>query len=154
MDNINKSKKDIKSSIITGVTTGISIGFLIPLFISMSLGTGNYEPCTPALVKFAGNEINAVIIQVIATALLGVSFSVSNIIYDVEKWSLFRQSLTYFLINGIVIKWVALVCRWTEFTISSTISFLLIYTIIFFIIWTILYIFNYINIRNMNRKLR
>ena len=101
-----------------------------------------------------GSEVNAVILQVICTAILGASFGITSTVYMIEKWSLLRQVLIYFLINGVVINIVAVICRWIDFTILSLISFLIQYVIIFLIIWFVMYLVNYKNIRQINSKIK
>ena len=100
----NEIKKQMLIRGFGAMPTGIAVGFLIPLVISIVRGSGQYIACSPALSQTMGSEVNGVILQVICTALLGASFGLTSTVYMVEHWSLFRQALTYFLINGVVIK--------------------------------------------------
>ena len=84
----------------------------------------------------------------------GSIIGITSTVYMIEKWSLLRQVLIYFLINGVVINIVAVICRWIDFTILSLISFLIQYVIIFLIIWFVMYLVNYKNIRQINSKIK
>ena len=150
----NEIKKQMLIRGFGSMPTGIAVGFLIPLVISIVRGSGQYIACSPALSQAMGSEVNGVILQVICTALLGASFGLTSTVYMVEHWSLFRQALTYFLINGVVIKIVAIICKWVDFSILSVIGFLIQYAIAFVIIWFIIYLVNYKNIRDMNSKIK
>lgn len=147
-------KKEVALRLSVSVPGGIAIGFVVPLIISIIRGSGDYIPCTPALVELAGSEINAVIIQMVCSAFIGVASGVGSLIYEIENWSLFRQTATYFLLNGAAINITALTCRWMDFSILSTIVFLIQYAVIFFIIWFIIYAVNYHNIKKMNSKIK
>lgn len=150
----NEIKKQMLIRGFASIPTGIAVGFLIPLVISIVRGSGQYIACSPALSQATGSEVNGVILQVICTALLGASFGLTSTVYMVEHWSLFRQALTYFLINGVVIKIVAIICKWVDFSVLSVIGFLIQYAIAFVIIWFIIYLVNYKNIRDMNSKIK
>ena len=65
-------KKELVSRIVSGLLGGIVICYLITIGISISLGNGNFYPCVPSLIKQFGNEITAVIVQTILSALLGL----------------------------------------------------------------------------------
>ena len=150
----NEIKKQMLIRGIGAIPSGIAIGFLIPLAISISRGSHQYIVCSSSLSQAMGSEVNAVILQVICTAILGASFGITSTVYMIEKWSLLRQVLIYFLINGVVMNIVAVICRWIDFTILSVISFLIQYVIVFLIIWFVIYLVNYKNIRQINSKIK
>lgn len=91
-------KKELVSRIVSGVLGGIVICYLITIGISISLGDGNFYPCVPSLIKQFGNEITAVIVQTILSALLGAGFAVSSLIWEKDDWSLLKQTSVYFAI--------------------------------------------------------
>lgn len=91
-------KKELISRIAVGLLGGIVICYLITIGISISLGNGIFYPCVPSLVKRFGNEITAVIVQTILSAVLGAGFAGSSLIWEKDDWSILKQTSIYFAI--------------------------------------------------------
>lgn len=130
-----------------GIPTGITIGYLITVFSSLIWGKGYYSPCVPELITIMGNEINAVILQMVLCALLGAVFAASSIIWEMEYWSIAKQTGIYFLIVSIVMMPTAWFLHWMEHTITGFLSYLGIFTTIFIFIWLTQFLINLHNIK-------
>lgn len=102
-------KKELVSRIVSGLLGGIVICYLITIGISISLGNCNFYPCVPSLIKQFGNEITAVIVQTILSALLGAGFAASSLIWEKDDWSLLKQTSVYFAIVTVLMMTVAYV---------------------------------------------
>lgn len=63
-----------------GLLGGVVISYFITLGISLVIGDGNYHPCVPSLIERFGNEVTAVIVQSVLSAILGAGFSGCSII--------------------------------------------------------------------------
>lgn len=96
-------KKKIILRGLFGLPVGIAIGFVITLLISICIGDGSFYPVTPELIQTTGNELNAVILQTILCAILGVGFAMASVIWEIDSWSIAKQSGVYFLIISVVI---------------------------------------------------
>ena len=112
-------KKELVSRIVGGLLGGIVICYLITIGISISLGDGNFYPCVPSLVKRFGNEITAVIVQTILSALLGAGFAGSSLIWEKDEWSILKQTSIYFAIVTVLMMTVAYVCEWMEHSVKG-----------------------------------
>lgn len=132
-------KKKIVSRILPGFLSGVSIGYFISIIFSMIFAKGYYSPCVPSFVDSLGNEITAVLLQTLLTGVLGVTFSVSQLIWELEHWSLFRQSATYLLITSIVMLPTAFILQWMEHSLIGFLSYASIFVFIFLFIWLIQY---------------
>lgn len=150
----NNSTKNIIQRALFGFPTGIAIGYVISIIISLTFGNGTYSPCTPLLIKSMRNEINAVIFQTILTGLLGSVFSSASLIWDIEEFSLLKQTLYFFLITSITMMIIAYLLKWVAPTILSLLSFLLSFIIIFAIIWLIQYLMWREKIKKLNDKIK
>ena len=84
-------KKIIKRSLL-GFPLGITMGYLITILISLGWANGYYSPCVPELISLMGNEINAVIFQTILCGILGVGFAASSVIWEMDSWSIVKQT--------------------------------------------------------------
>ena len=81
-------KKKIIMRGLFGLPTGIAIGFVITLIISACIGNGSFYPVTPELIDTMGNELNAVILQTVLCAIMGVGFAAASVIWELDSWSL------------------------------------------------------------------
>ena len=81
-----------------GFPLGIAIGFVITVIISMCIGDGSFYPVTPELIDTMKNELNAVILQTILCGILGTGFAMASVIWEIDSWSLAKQSGIYFSI--------------------------------------------------------
>lgn len=137
-----------------GAPIGITIGYLITIFTSLGWGNGYYSPCVPELIPVMGNEICAVIVQMILCALLGIAFAASSVIWEMEYWSIAKQTGIYFFITSIVMMPTAWFLHWMEHTITGFLSYLGIFAMIFIFIWLTQYFINMRNIKKINAKLK
>lgn len=136
-----------------GMLIGVSIGYLITIVLSLCWGHGYYSACVPQLIDIMGSEISAVILQTVLCALLGAAFAASSVIWEIESWSIFKQSGLYFLITSVVMMPIAYLLYWMEHSIIGFVKYFGIFTFIFIIVWLIQYLMMKINIKKINEKL-
>ena len=136
-----------------GIPLGIAIGFMISLFVSLGMGTGDYYGTRPELIAEMGSELNAVLLQTGVSALVGMAFSAASVIWQLEDWSLAKQTGIYFLVTALVMLPVAWFARWTERSLLGIVIYFGIFVIIFFIMWGIQYLIWRQKIKKMNQKL-
>ena len=94
-------KKIVKRSLL-GFPLGIAMGYLITILISLGWANGYYSPCVPELISLMGNEINAVILQTILCGILGAGFAASSVIWEMDSWSIVKQTGIYFSIISVI----------------------------------------------------
>jgi uncharacterized membrane protein len=128
-------KKQIISRGIQGIPMGITIGYLITVFSSLGWADGHYVPCVPELAEQLGSQINAVILQTVLCAILGVVFGAASAIWEIEKWSIAKQTGVYFLIIAITMLPIAYIACWMEHTIVGFLIYFGIFFAIFIVIW-------------------
>ena len=146
-------KKKIILRSILGFPIGLAIGYLITIFISLLFADGYYSPCVPELISITGNEINAVILQAVLCGLLGMAFAASSVIWDMEDWSIVKQTGIYFTINSFIMMPIAYLTYWMEHSIKGFLCYFGIFTLIFVIIWIAQFIIGKHNVKNLNANL-
>lgn len=146
-------KKAILRGVI-GIPTGITMGYLITIFISLGWAQGYYIPCVPELIDVMGNEINAVILQTVLCALLGGASAVSSIIWEIEYWSIAKQTGIYFLSISVTMLPIAYFLYWMEHSMIGILSYFGIFVIIFILIWVIQYVIARGIVKKINSKLK
>ena len=85
-----------------GFPIGIAIGYVITICISLVWAGGYYSPCVPELAEALGSEIGAVALQALLCGLLGAGFAASSVIWEMESWSIARQTGVYFFIISLI----------------------------------------------------
>lgn len=145
-------KTMIKRSVI-GFPIGIAVGYLITIVISLCWAKGYYSPCVPELISVMGNEINAVILQTLLCGLLGTGAAAGSVVWEIEHWSIVKQTGIYFLLLSAVMMPVAYFNYWMEHSVRGAASYFGIFLLIFVMIWIIQFIIGKNNVHKMNTNL-
>lgn len=133
-----------------GFPVGIAIGFVITLIISACIRDGSYYPVTPELIGSMGNELNAVILQTVLCGIMGSGFAMASVIWELDSWSLARQSGIYFLIACIIMFPIAYIANWMKHSIAGVLSYVCIFIVIFVVVWISQYLSWKRRIKKMN----
>lgn len=147
-------KKKLIARCLVGIPVGITIGYVITIIISAIWGNGQYLAVRPELVAFAGTQVKAVVLQLVLLAILGAGCGGASVVWDMENWSLARQSGVYFGVLCAVMLPIAYVAHWMEHTVRGVLSYVGIFVGIFAIVWLSQYIFWSIKIRRMNENMK
>lgn len=150
---VNGMKKQIILRALLGLPIGITITYFISIIISIIYGKGFYVACVPALVDMMGNEINAVILQVLLGAILGMVFSIASIIWELENWTLLKQTVIYFVVVSVWMLPIAYFTYWMEHSWRGFVTYFGIFIIIFGIIWSIVFAFGKVKVKRMNTRI-
>lgn len=132
-------KKELLKRIFVGLVGGITISYIITIIISLAFKDGNYYSCVPSLITKYGSEINAVIIQTLLSAVLGAVFSGASIIWEMDNWSLLKQTGLHFIIVSTTMMSVAYICEWMEHSVKGFVSYFSIFFAIFIVVWILQY---------------
>lgn len=143
-------KKKILVRGLFGLPTGIAIEFVITLIISICIGNGSFYPVTPELIGATGNELNAVILQTVLCAIMGAGFAAASIIWELDSWSLAKQSGIYFMIISVIMLPIAYFTNWMNHTVLGVLSYVAIFVAIFVVVWLSQYLLWKRKIKQMN----
>lgn len=146
-------KKQILLRGALGFPLGITIGYLITILISLRWANGYYSVCVPELITTMGNEINAVILQALLCGLLGAGFGASSVIWEIEHWSIIKQTGIYFIIVSIIMMPMAYLMYWMEHSIKGFLTYFGIFVFIFIFIWIIQFVIGKRTVKKMNENL-
>lgn len=153
-----KKRRTSKCSVlkrgILGIPLGITISYLISIVISLIWGQGYYAACVPELVEMMGNEIRAVVVQVVLSGFLGAVFGGASVIWEAEHWSIVKQTGIYFLIVAAAMLPVAYLTHWMEHSFRGILVYFGIFAAIFALVWLIQYARGRYMVTKMNQKLK
>ncbi len=136
-----------------GFPLGVAIGHSITIILSLIFANGYYTPCAPELIAVAGSEIHAVLLQTILCGILGSGFAACSVIWEIEHWSLVKQTGIFFLIVSVIFMPIAYVLYWMEHSLKGIISYFGIFVLIFIAVWIVQYAVGKRNIKKINNAL-
>ena len=145
-------KKQLVKRGLFGFPVGIAVGFVITLMISACVGDGSFYPVTPELIDSMGSELNAVALQTALCGLMGTGFAMASLIWELDSWSLARQSGVYFALACMIMLPVAYIANWMEHSIGGFLAYVGIFVAIFLAVWLAQYLSWKRKIRKMNER--
>ena len=143
-------KKKIILRGLLGFPLAILISFIISIIISACIGDGTYYSATPELVLSMGNELNAVVLQGLLCGIMGAGFGMASVIWEMDSWSLAKQTGLYFLIVSILMLPVAYILNWMRHSLGGFLTYFGIFLGIFICIWVLQYLSWKCKVRKMN----
>lgn len=146
-------KKKIISRGLVGIPCGIAIGYLITIWSSLYWANGYYSPCVPEFVSIMGSEINAVILQAVLCGMLGMVGAAGSVIWEIDDWSIIKQTGAYFVLISVIMLPIAYFARWMEHSVLGFLIYFGVFTLIFIVIWIIQFRIGRYRVRKMNEKL-
>lgn len=133
------ANKEIKQAIIKrailGFIYGVFIGQTILIIESLFMRDGNFYAVTASLLELAGTKIAAVIIQYFITGIIGTTFAATTVLFEMDNWSLLRQTITHFIIVSIVMYIAGFLCGWFPHTVVSTLIWFGVFVVVYVIFW-------------------
>lgn len=133
-------KKEWMYRVFVGLLIGVVIGYVMSIGISVVIGDGNFYPCVPGLIERFGNEVTAVIMQTVLSAVLGAGFAACSGIWEKDEWSLLKQTSIYFAAISVLMMSVSYICDWMEHSVIGVLSYFGIFCAIFVVVWIVRYL--------------
>ncbi len=146
-------KKKLLYRTLLGAPIGVTISLIVTVIISLCTGNGAYYPAPHELIAWCGNEITAVIVQAICSMIIGALFGGSSVIWDVEKWSLLKQTLIHFAVISISFP-VAFILNWMPHNLLGSICYIIAFILVYVIMWISIYYSIKAKIKRMNQQLQ
>ena len=145
--------KKIVSRVLYSFPIGISCSVGISLLLSLIFGEGKYYPFASPLVLFTGSEVKAMLMQTILSGILGSVFGGMSFIWEIERWSILKQTAVYFLSVSIPMMGISYLLYWMEHSLSGFLLYFLIFVMVFIVVWLFNLAMYWIKIRKMNQNL-
>ena len=147
-------KKKLIGRGVIGFPVGIAIGYVITVIISICIGDGFFHPVNPELVNEMGSELNAILIQTGLSGIMGTGFAMASVIWEIDSWSLAKQSGIYFSIACVTMFPIAYITNWMKHNAIGILSYVGIFVAIFVITWLVQYFVWKRKVKRMNDGVR
>ena len=118
-----------------GFVYGVFIGQTILILESLIVGDGNFYAVSTYLVQHTRTRIAAVIIQYFITAIIGMTFAGTTVIFEIDSWSIVAQTFVHFLITSVVMFFAGFLCGWFPHTVGSTLIWFAVFIVVYVIMW-------------------
>lgn len=138
-------KTTLKKTLL-GIPLGIAIGATITLIISLVVkDIPEHAPYFVSKTYFIRTYM--------ASALMGGIFGGAATIFDVDRWSLLKQTVIHFIISAVTMFAVASWTRWVSFDPQSTLIFSGIFLVVYALFFASQYIYYKIKLDGINAEL-
>jgi len=137
-----------------GIPIGVTIGYGITVVMALRFGGGSFSPVVPAMAEAFGAESVAVAAQFGLMCLMGFVFAFASCAWEVERWSLLKQTVVHFCSITPTTLFIAWVCRWAEYTPGGLWGYFAIFVVIYVVIFIIEMLGAREKVRKANERLR
>jgi hypothetical protein len=151
---MSNTKKAVLRALL-GFPLGIFISTTILLLVSLGIGDGTFHPAAPLLVADTGGELSAVLWQYIVSGLFGAICGGLSVVWEIESWSLLRQTLVHFLGLTLSMFPIAYGLGWMpERSLGGVLSYILVFVAIYLVLWVALCLIFRHHVRTINKKIQ
>jgi len=137
-----------------GMPLGIAIGYTITIIMSLAFGDGSYQAVMPQVAEQVGSEMSAIVVQALLMALVGGTSAASSAIWEVDHWSIVKQTGIYFFLLAISLLPISYLMHWMERSLTGFLIYFGGFVVIFIIMWLSQYLIWKSKIKKVNEKLR
>ncbi len=148
-------KKKILFRSLMGAPIGVTISLIITIIFSLCLGHGEYFPAPHELIDWCGgNETTAVIVQMICSLLVGAIGGGASVIWEIEKWSLLKQTLVHLAVIALPFFGISYVMNWLPHYLYGALGYVGGFIAGYAIMWCSIFFSIKAKIKKMNKQLR
>ena len=148
-------KKKILFRSLLGAPVGVTVSLIITIIFSLCMGHGEYFPAPHELIDWCGgNETTAVIVQMICALLVGAICAGSSVIWEIEKWSLLKQTLVHFAVIAVPFFGIGYIMNWMSHYLYGALGYIGGFVAVYLIMWFSIYFSIKSKIQKMNKHLQ
>lgn len=145
--------KEIRKRFLLGFPLGIFIGYTITILESILVGTGEFYAVSAFIMQHFSTPLKAVIVQYVCTGIIGAMFASTSIIFEVDEWSLLKQTIIHFLFTSIVMYICGYVCCWFKHDLLNTVIWFGVFIIFYVLFWIGFTLYYKLKIKKINKEL-
>lgn len=147
-------KKKVLLRCLLGAPLGAALSTLITIVISLIAGDGAFYAVVPEFAADCGSEVAAVTWQYAASLLYGAAWAGASFVWENERWSLLRQTVTHLVICSLATFPIAYLMRWMAHDIGGILLYFGIFFGVYALIWLSQYQAIKKRVKQINNKLK
>jgi len=145
-------RKDLLKRIGGGFVIGVVLGQIVQFFISLGLGQERYAWVVPEFRSFFTTEMSAIVTQILLTGLIGITFALAALIFEVARWGMLKQYIAHFFVTAVI--WIPIVMLlWMPKTTVNVFSLVASFLGTYIVTWVLQYRFSKSDIEKINALL-
>lgn len=144
--------KEVLRRSAVGALFGVTLSQLIGIIISLCIADGTFYSVVPSLAERMNSEIGAAIVQTVCSFLYGAMFGGMSIIWELDNWSILKQTIVHFSVVSVVTMPIAYVTEWMPHSVEGAIMYFVIFAVSYVFIWLSQYMAMKKRIDEMNKK--
>ncbi len=152
-----KKVRNLKKNLLTrgfiGALAGVFIGQVVCIIVSLCMGGKELMPVPPELTEQVGSEIAAFILQNLACMLYGSVWAMASIVWEVEGWSLAKQTRIHWQLCSTSALPIAWLLHWFPHTWAGAAGYFASFAVIYGGIWLGQYLAMRRHVKAVNQKL-
>ena len=137
-----------------GAPIGVTVSLIITIIFSLCMGRGEYYPAPHELIDWCGNATTAVIVQTICALFIGAVGGGSSVIWEIEKWSLLKQTLVHFAVIAVPFFGIGYVMNWMPHYLYGALGYVGGFFAAYIVMWCSIYFSIKAKIKKMNKQLQ
>lgn len=127
--------KEVMKRSTLGAVVGVLISQLIAIMISACIADGSFYAVVPQLAADMGSEFAAVVLQTVCSVFYGGVFGGVSVIWELDDWSILKQTVVHFLIVSIATLPIAYLTQWMHHSLLGVIIYFAVFAVIYGFIW-------------------
>lgn len=143
----------IKKAILRGIL-GIPIGVFISTTIGLIISLINGQLAVIPAADETVTPLIAYIIQYFISMVIGFVFAFGSTIFEIDNWSIAKQTIIHFLLISIVFLPCSILAGWVDLNLLSIAIYFTIFIFIYFAIWITQYFTWKNRIAKLNKELK
>ncbi len=148
-------KKKLLIRSLIGAPIGVTVSLIITIVFSLCIGHGEYFPAAPELIELCGgNATTAVAVQAICSLIVGAVCGGSSVIWEIEKWSLSKQTLLNFVVIAVPFFGIGYAMNWMPHMLYGALGYVGGFILVYVAMWCSIYFSVRAKINKMNKQLR
>ncbi len=146
--------KEVLRRIGVGAVFGVTLSQLIAIIISLCIADGNFYAVVPSLAERMNSEIGAAIVQTVCSILYGGMFGGMSIVWELDNWSILKQTIVHFSVVFVVTMPIAYITEWMQHSILGAIIYFVIFAFSYVFIWFSQYMTMKKHLDDVNEKMK
>ncbi|HEX3046044.1 MAG TPA: DUF3021 domain-containing protein [Bacillota bacterium] len=144
---------NLKRVIVRGIL-GIPIGvfFMTTAGFIVSLILGELA-MNPPPVWAGASPLTTFAVFYVSSCFIGFAFGAASLIFEIERWSIAKQSVLHFLVTSVVFLPASILCRWLTVDLFSIVIYFSVFILIYVAIWLVQYLIWKKKIQKLNEVL-
>lgn len=145
-------RKDILIRILGGFIIGAVLGQIVQFFVSLGISQESYVWVVPEFQALFESETMAIMTQVVLTGLIGITFALAALFFEIARWGMLKQYIVHFFVTAII--WIPIVMvLWMPKTMANIFSLFASFLGTYIVTWLLQYKLSKRDIEKINAML-